>query len=159
MNQSSDLLSQTNFDSAPYFNFKGVECHAKVVDIYDGDTCTVIFYYKDELCKYRCRLLGINSCELKPPLSALDRDQVIQKACQSRDRFIGLILKSNNFQYSNHATLREYLSQNRYLNYVVMDDFDKYGRILINIYPTSDKSEQSINQILLAEGLADSYMI
>ena len=44
------------------FSLNGMTFNAKVVDVYDGDTCTVIFYYKDEPIKFKCRCNGLYSC-------------------------------------------------------------------------------------------------
>ena len=33
----------------------------KVVDIYDGDTCKIIVVYKNELMRFNCRLVGLDT--------------------------------------------------------------------------------------------------
>ena len=43
-NDSSKLrLNNINFDDIEYFSLNKMEFTAKVVDVYDGDTCSVIF--------------------------------------------------------------------------------------------------------------------
>ena len=88
-NQSNDTLVCATRDSCQYFSFKGYQGHCKVVDIYDGDTCTVIFVYSGQFCKYRCRLLGINAPELRQPkrLPAEEREAKRLAAINARNYF------------------------------------------------------------------------
>ena len=37
----------------------------KVVDIYDGDTCKIVMPFKNELYRWNCRLIGIDTPELR----------------------------------------------------------------------------------------------
>jgi len=45
--------------------FEGYSTYAKVSNVYDGDTLHITFYYKGELNRYRCRLAGIDTPEIK----------------------------------------------------------------------------------------------
>ena len=78
-NNDSVLLNLHDVD-VEMFSLNGMTFNAKVVDVYDGDTCTVIFYYKDEPIKFKCRCKGYDSPEMKPPKDAKNRDDIIKNA-------------------------------------------------------------------------------
>nr|QBK84761.1 MAG: thermonuclease/nuclease [Pithovirus LCDPAC01] len=44
---------------------KGKLIKARVVEVYDGDTCTVIFAYGTEFLKFKIRVLGVDTPEIK----------------------------------------------------------------------------------------------
>ena len=64
-----EKLLQVNESEIPYFSFKGKKFIAKPCNIYDGDTFSALFYYGDEIIKYKCRCLGYDCAEMKPLLS------------------------------------------------------------------------------------------
>jgi len=130
------FLFRGDVDNIDYFTFQGKTFHAKPCRIYDGDTFTSVFWYKDEWIKWRCRSFGYDSPELKPRLSEPDRNTTIALAKQARDRFSELLFKSDNITIHCH-------------------EFDKYGRILVTVYNGIDK--QSINHIMLEEGHGRPY--
>lgn len=109
------------------FSFKGKEFLAKVVECVDGDTITVIFKY-DEYYKFRIRMLGYNSPELKPKLDSLERDEVIKNATIAKEHISNLILNK--------------------IVKVICDDFDSFGRILATVYI----DDMNINQHMLENG-------
>jgi endonuclease YncB( thermonuclease family) len=119
-----------------YFSFQGKTFYAKPCKVYDGDTFTSVFWYKDEWIKWRCRSFGYDSPEMKPRLSDPDRNITIASAIRARDRFSELLFKTNNISIYCH-------------------EFDKYGRILVTIHNGIDTP--SINQIMLDEGFGEHY--
>lgn len=50
------------------FTFNDYKCNAKCVKVYDGDTITIIFYYKnlEEPLQHRVRMARYDAPELKP---------------------------------------------------------------------------------------------
>ena len=42
-NKFSSRLTSLNSEDVPLFSLNGYKTKAKVVDVYDGDTCTIIF--------------------------------------------------------------------------------------------------------------------
>ncbi|MBA42971.1 MAG: hypothetical protein CMF62_03050 [Magnetococcales bacterium] len=127
---SSELL---NVEDAPYFSFNNQIKKAKVVKVYDGDTIHVIFKHNSSYYKFKIRLYGINTPELKPPKNDKNRDKIIKNGKKARDRLTELIL--------NKEIILECL------------DFDKYGRILGII----KLNNININQLMLDENLAIKY--
>ena len=137
-NNYNTLKIITDDNSIPYFSFKNKIFYGKPCNIYDGDTFSVIFQYKDELIKYRCRCLGYDSPEMKPSLQNKNRLLEKELALKAKQRFIELI--------SKHATK---------LVKIECFEFDKYGRLLVNVYNLVDK--KSVNDIMVEEGFGKMY--
>ena len=90
------------------FSLEGQEHLAKVVDVYDGDTIKCVFPIHNTLYRWNCRLSGVDTPELRTRCS---------------------IEKKHGYK------VRDYL-RDKILNkmvYVQCNDFDKYGRLLVNI--------------------------
>ena len=90
------------------FSLEGLEILAKVVDVYDGDTVKCVFPIHDKLYRWNCRLTGVDTPE-------------IRTRCKLEKQH----------GYKVRDCLRE-----KILNKVVYlrcGDFDKYGRLLIEI--------------------------
>ena len=139
INENYKILNTIKDDNEiPYFSFKENTFYGKPCNIYDGDTFSIIFNYKGELIKYRCRCLGYDSPEMKPPLKNENRLHEKELALKAKNRFIELI--------SKHETK---------LIKIECFDFDKYGRILVNIYNLVD--EKSVNDIMVEEGFGKLY--
>ena len=75
----------------PYFSFKNKIFYGTPCNIYDGDTFSIIFNYKGEFIKYRCRCLGYDSPEMKPSLKNENRLHEKELALKAKNRFIELI--------------------------------------------------------------------
>ena len=107
-----------------------------VVDVYDGDTCKINMYFKDDIYKWNCRVMGIDTPELR-----------------TRD------LKEKECGYFVRDKLRE-----KILNQIIIVkclNFDKYGRLLVYIYPYNDNmiidDNKSYNQWLIDNKYALPY--
>jgi endonuclease YncB( thermonuclease family) len=126
----------------PFFSLKGHECQARVVSVYDGDTVTVVMELAKQFWKFKVRLAGIDTCEMK------SKDLYIQnKAKEARNRLVELITGSKDT--SDFET-------DEYLVWVNCKEMDKYGRVLADLYvPTKDS--RSFSEVLLEEGLAYEY--
>lgn len=81
-------LESATFDSVPYFSLEGNSYTGKVVDVYDGDTLTVLTNIDNRLVKLRCRIAGVDTPEMKPPKDAADRNKIKETARQARDYVI-----------------------------------------------------------------------
>tara|TARA_Y100000389_G_C17471074_1_gene530979 strand:+ start:9188 stop:9622 length:435 start_codon:yes stop_codon:yes gene_type:complete len=117
-------------DGVPEFSLKGTTKEAKIVSVYDGDSCKVVFPLQEKLYKWTCRLAGIDTPELRT------RNKL--------EKAHGLLVRDK---------LRE-----KILNKVVTlkcFEFDKYGRLLISIYCDDDKL--SVNQWLIDNDYALKY--
>ena len=72
------------------FSLEGRKTVGKVVDIYDADTCKIIFGLDNVIVKFNCRLSGIDTPELKPLRSKPNRDIEKRAAQRARNRLIQL---------------------------------------------------------------------
>jgi micrococcal nuclease len=115
----------------PKWSFKGKKVKAKCVKVYDGDTATFVFipHKGSDPCSFSCRFLGYDSPEIKSKI--IEEKELAVKA-------------------------RDYLSS-LILNQIVdleLNEFDKYGRILVNVYLPDGKH---INTHMLELGHGRPY--
>jgi endonuclease YncB( thermonuclease family) len=128
--KESEILQNCTIKT-PKWSFEGRTVTAKCVKVYDGDTATFAFipYPNSKPCSFSCRFLGYNSAEIKTK-------DAVEKAK-------GLAAK-------------EYLS-NMILNHIVkleLGAFDKYGRILVEVYLPSGFH---VNSEMLRSGHGKEY--
>ena len=119
------------------FTFKGYKCQVKIVDVYDGDTFTGIFQYKNDILKYKFRCYGYDSPEMKPLKSIPNRDEIKAKAKEAKLKFIDLANCERSFVI------------------VEFGDFDKYGRILAKVYRKDNMLY--VNEEMVNQGYAVEY--
>jgi len=133
-----EQIKKLDPDSIPYFSWKDKTFYAKPTNIYDGDTFSICWIWKDQPIKYRCRCLGYDSPEMKPLKSNPNRDKEKELAQAAKARFTELLNTNPN------GVIK-----------VECGDFDKYGRILVTVWNEVDV--KSINQIMLDEGHGKEY--
>lgn len=108
---------EINWDSydnkTPLFSLDGYETEAKVVNIYDGDTVKLVFMYNNCINRWNCRIDGIDTPEIR---SKNKKEKEMAK--EARDKLRDLI-------------------QDKVVK-VKCKNFDKYGRILIDLYTCDD---------------------
>lgn len=128
-NQELDnYLLETGSLDTPLFTLEGRNCKAKCVKCYDADTIHIVIYYGNQLQRFVCRLLGIDSAEIRT---------------------------SNKSEKEHAIKARDYLS-NLILNKIIdikCNKFDKYGRLLITIY----YNDININEQLVQLNYAYEY--
>lgn len=140
----------SNIDATDFkdYNYENHICYARVVSIYDGDTCRIIFYHplsksknKKNIIMKSVRLLGINTPEIKTKYLEEKR-----KGLLAKEALINLIDKAS------------------YKGLIKVKFFKdcKYGRPLVYLFDYNTKYknttfENSINYILLKQGHARKY--
>ena len=105
-----------------------MEFNAKVIKVYDGDTITLAFKYNGEFQRFNCRLIGIDTPELKSH-SAQEKEL----AQQARTFLVDCI----------HDRIVQ----------IEAGKWDKYGRLLIRVYINN----VCINDMMVHKGLAKVY--
>lgn len=149
INETPETLSQLKQQtkSTPKFSLKDQVKICKVVDIYDGDTCRVVFKHGDAFNKWTIRMNGYDTPEMRPSKSLPNRDEIKKNAIASRDYLKSLIM-----------------NEPEQLVYLHCGDFDKYGRLLGDIYvndPTapSTPSEEnpSVNSLMVKNNYGYVY--
>ena len=89
-------LAHATHKSIGLFSLSGKTLLGKIVNVYDADTCKIVLDKGDNtLEKYCCRLLGIDTPEMKPSKSNLNRDLEIESAYNARNRLIQLATSCN----------------------------------------------------------------
>ena len=129
-----DLIHSTN--DTPLFNFEGQEFYAKVVDVYDGDTCSIVIRLNNNWTKFKVRALGYDTPEMKPPKNADNREELINMAIKSRNYFVSKVsnCKLNLDTHYNKKELKEIVNKNTKIIQVKSHGWDKYGRLLGEIF-------------------------
>ena len=155
MNNLTDLQNQFKsytFDSCNKLFEVDYNTIARVVDIYDGDTCTIVFKLNDTYNKFTVRLKSIDTCEIKSQESENKK-----KAYLARNRLFNLITNLT-IHNESRKTIRTILNTNVYLINVCITGTDKYGRLLGNLYNVDDEQKiRSYSSILIEEKLAYTY--
>lgn len=137
------------------FNLEGQEFQAKATNIYDADTCRLVFYLNGKLVKYTVRLVGIDTPEIRPRLNVENRDQEIAAAKRARNRLIQLATDQE-IELDNtpgKKSIQKLLDANKKLITIKCEEFDKYGRLLGKLYD----GETCFNELLIEEGHAYAY--
>ena len=115
--------------TAPLFTLEGTTTPAKLYQFYDCDSFYMSIVLKGALTSFKCRLLGIDSAELR------SKDAVEKKlAYEARDR------------------MREIADNSVCM--VSCSSFDKYGRVLVSVVLPNG---EDLATKILDEKLAFSY--
>lgn len=135
---SDKSLDLSTIDNIQLFSYNNMIFNAYVCDIYDGDTITCIFKYHDTYNKYKIRMLGYDSPEMKPStdMNENKRNKIITDAKKAKAYLENLILNK----------------------WIILEcgKFDKYGRILGKIkLDNSDKLY--INELMVNNGFGIPY--
>lgn len=115
-------------NNAPRMEKKSLRLCMKIVDVYDGDTVTVVCIVNNCSVRWRCRLQGFDA----PEMRSKDNEEK-QRAILARD-FLKSILPKKVF-------------------YGTCNGLDKYGRLLLNI----KVNNVDISQIMIEKGHAYAY--
>ena len=126
-----ELLSKTK-KNTEYLSLNGQEFDAKIVHIYDGDTMHVVFFAFGEYYRWNCRIQGVDTPELRTK-NAYEK----KIGYQVRDILRTLLL-------NKVVRIRCY-------------DFDKYGRLLIDVYIPDQIPNKHNSETLSAWLIANSY--
>lgn len=124
------LSKETN--NGKLFSFHGKKLYAKCTDVYDGDTCTVKFFYRGEILKYKIRLMGLDTPELKT------KNQAEKELSLKIKDIVSLIILNKIIKIECYG-------------------FDKYGRILGDIYVKGTIGEICLNKFLIENKLGIGY--
>ena len=136
----------------PEFSLKGLQTYARLIDIHDGDTMKLIIKYKNEFLKFTVRIDGIDTCEINS-----DNDKLKEKAIEARNKVMKTICSKDFTKDITKKEIKNMLENEVYLVKIECDEFDKYGRLLCNVYTVNEENKISIKDILIKEKLAYSY--
>jgi endonuclease YncB( thermonuclease family) len=123
-------------DNIKPFSLNGKKKLCKVVDVYDGDTCKVVFRHCRKLYKWNIRMAGYDSPEMRLPLNCINREGKKQLAIEAKEFLSGMIMNN--------------------LVYIHCGNFDKYGRLLGTLY-LKKRDDKSVNDIMIEENHGYEY--
>jgi endonuclease YncB( thermonuclease family) len=107
---------------------------AKIVRVYDGDTCFAVFKLHNELVKFKIRMEGYDSPEMKPSLENKNREKEKKDAQKAKEELEKLVL---NKVITLHC-----------------GKWDKYGRLLGTIYIAD---YINVNELMIKNGFGYVY--
>jgi endonuclease YncB( thermonuclease family) len=136
-----------------FFTLNSIKTIARLIDVYDGDTVTCIFpIFGNNYFKFNLRLMGIDTAELKN-----DNLESKKKAYEARHKILKKCCDENYnlmIDCSRHA-IQDFLKSNEVYVWIECFDFDKYGRVLANVY--KKQGDMSLSELLLNANLAYAY--
>ena len=130
----------------------------KVVSVYDGDTCHIALKHPTlkQIFRFKCRLSHIDTPELRT-----HNAEEKKAALKARNRLVSLSTDTGHMLPNmgcawSKKLLQDVVDRNTRTIFLQCGKFDKYGRLLVVMYPTQS-ARVSINQTLINEGLAQPY--
>ena len=125
-------LLKCDVKNTPYYTLEGHVYICKCVNVYDGDTITVVFMPKglDKFYKYTIRLSGIDTPEIRTK-NPNEKARAIVVRDFIREMILGKLIT------------------------IKCGKFDKYGRLMANIFVNGES--QSINDLLIEKKYAYKY--
>ncbi len=149
-----------NFDSTSEFSLNNKYLLCRIVDIYDGDTCTCILPLFNNFYKFTVRLADIDTCEMKSK-SEINKE-LAYKARMELFNYVtdNLGVKKNIDLHTTRNEMRKILNENIYLVNILCGEFDKYGRLLGWLFDSKISvinPSESFNQKLINNKLAYKY--
>jgi len=148
LEQKASKLAQNTYENTPEFSFKGREFLAKVLDVYDGDTVTITVKVDETYFRMNCRLDGIDTPELK------SHDEEEKRAAKmARKYLIDLILESDTPLEITREETRKLCGEGNKILLIKCRDFDKYGRLLVELW----NSSFCLNRRMIESGFAGKY--
>lgn len=140
-------------NKTPIWSLEGRNLWARLVDMYDADTLTIILPLQSGYFRFSSRVFGIDTSEMKSKLS-----ENKATANRARNRMLQLCNVPSidlNKAYTRKE-VQSLLSKDVYLVWVRCRDWDKYGRLMIQVY-ASEKDTKELGSILIDENLAYPY--
>jgi endonuclease YncB( thermonuclease family) len=128
----------------------GISTLARLVDIIDGDTIVCVLPLLGKYFKFNIRLNGIDTSEMK------SKDPLLRERAVKARNF--LIKKTINTpeRFEDRKALQQHLDKECIQLYLHCFDFDKYGRLLADVYSKPSDSV-SLSTELINASLADEY--
>lgn len=133
--EQENKLKNIKLKDTRQFSFEGIKTKAKVVDIYDGDTIRIAFYYKEEIVQLSCRMSGYDSPEIKISKNNPDRLKFKEMGIKARDK------------------LKCFLQNDVDLVTIHLGKNDMYGRPLVDVYVNNEH----INSKMISERYGKPY--
>lgn len=130
-------------DKVPAFTLAGTIRPAKVVSCYDGDTFAAVMTIGtcEQLWKFDCRMLGYDAPEMKPLKTIANREEIKVAALRSKIALASFLC--DGIDTSKSYTSKEIdavVKLNKRIIELRCKEFDKYGRVLVEVPNTAADS-------------------
>ena len=139
-------------NDTPIFTMNGMKTFARVVNVIDGDTLSLVIPLFDKYFKFSVRIYGIDTCEIHS-----NDVEIKDKGLKAKYRVIEILLKKDikDVLCISRKQIIELFNTNISIVWIECLDFDKYGRLLGNVF--FDNKTKNIADILISEKLAYRY--
>lgn len=155
MNKTLEDLKNCD-NTIELFSLNGQILDGKVVDIYDADTCKIVFFINNNFVKFNCRLSGIDTPELRPKKININYEKEKKLGFMARNRLIQLCSNEGCCNINSSLSKKDKISllrENKNIMKVKCGKFDKYGRLLVELF----NNNNSLNSLLVSEKYALEY--
>ena len=132
--EHEEMLQELNTktkQNTDHMSFENKVYYAKIVHIYDGDTMHVVFKEFGSFYRWTCRIVGVDTPELRTR--------------NENEKKLG---------YKVRDILREKLLDK--IVKIKCGKFDKYGRLLIDVYVPNEMKREDAETGMLSEWLIDN---
>ena len=154
-----DLLECT-LENTPEFTL-GSKINAKVLSCYDGDTFTIAVKIANNPYKFSCRLMGCDTPEMKASATKTQQEKEQQKlrAVTAKLELLKHLTDCNFDSFvpsavsSNSKEIDKIIKTNKKIIELDTFGFDKYGRLLVNLYI----SNSTLSDYMILNGYAYAY--
>jgi micrococcal nuclease len=137
VNEIQNDLQNVDDNMVQLFSLDKQVYPAKIVRVYDGDTCFAVFKLNNQFVKFKVRMEGYDSPEMKPSLENKNREKEKKEAQKAKEE------------------LEKYV-----LNKIVLlhcGKWDKYGRLLGTIFTSVNSTNVNINELMIKNGFGYKY--
>lgn len=133
--RNKQLMLKTK-ENTDLLSFENKEFEAKIVYVYDGDTIHVVFKVFNDYYRWNCRIMGVDTPELRTK-NEKEKEKGYMVRDKVKEHFLNKIVKIKCY------------------------NFDKYGRLLIDVYLPKNipdkKNKTLLSEWLIANDYAYSY--
>lgn len=145
-----DWPAAEDINSVPY---KGEVVKAKVVSVYDGDTCTILIPYGSSFMKYNLRIIGVDAPEIR---ARRDKKKDGERSPEEIQQLDELVTLERRAAINVRDIVKEMICDKE-VN-VVIERHDKYGgRLLGTIHLPKGYGEKTLKDYLLQHRMAKEY--
>jgi len=139
-------------NDTPIFSMNGMKTFARVVNVIDGDTLSLVIPLFDKYFKFSVRIYGIDTCEIHS-----NDVEIKDKGLKAKYRVIEILSKKDikDVLCISRKQIIELFNTNICIVWIECLEFDKYGRLLGNVF--FDNKTKNIADILIDEKLAYRY--
>lgn len=149
-------LCELNLEDFEKFDFNGISCPCRIINIYDGDTCTAGIKWNNRYIRLKLRLKGINSPEIKPSKKLKNRDEIIKNAYLAKHKMIEYCTDISPTNCQCKTECDEIMKKNKKILYVKMYNFDAFNRVVSELYLDQD-FKNSVNKLMIEGGYAAQF--